>query len=141
MRMRNATHQYDMVVLTSEKSEAGKKILSLDRLAGLRIRVESKSRPTRQQQCFLCQEFEHVPVNREGGLCVLRRRTLVQGVSAAQGLRQGGEVPELQGRLPRFLEVAPQPHAAGDAKSKTGEGEEGEGRRSPFEHDVRECRG
>lgn len=61
VRMRkNKEEPYDMVAVATDRSEEGKKIFGVEKLANFRVRVESKRKPTKQQQCFRCQRFGHV---------------------------------------------------------------------------------
>lgn len=49
-----------MMAVTLEKLEEGKKIFEVNRLAGLRVHVESKRKPTSQAQCYRCHAFGNV---------------------------------------------------------------------------------
>lgn len=61
VRMRkNKLEPYDMVVVTTERSEEGKKIFEVEKLGNFKVRVESKRKPANQLQCFRCQRFGHV---------------------------------------------------------------------------------
>lgn len=61
VRMRkNKEEPYDMVAVESDRTEEGKKIFEVEKLGNFRVRVESKRKPTNQQQCFRCQRFGHV---------------------------------------------------------------------------------
>lgn len=56
---RDSANSYDIVAVTSERFEEGKKTIELEKLGCFRVRVEGKKKPT-AQKCYRCQEFGHV---------------------------------------------------------------------------------
>lgn len=57
---RDKANPYNMVAVTSERSEEGKRLFEINNVGGFRVKVESKRKPLVQAQCFRCQEFGHV---------------------------------------------------------------------------------
>lgn len=57
---KNRDNPFDMVAVTSEKSEAGLHIFEVDRLRGFKVSVESKRKPASPLHCDRWQQFGHV---------------------------------------------------------------------------------
>lgn len=56
---KNKTEDYDMVVITTDRTAEGKKVFNLDNIQGLRVSVEPKRKSARSTQCFRRQAFGH----------------------------------------------------------------------------------
>lgn len=56
---KNRTEDYDMVMITTDRTSEGKKVFELKNIQGLRVSVEPKRKSSRATQCFKCQEFGH----------------------------------------------------------------------------------
>ncbi|GJQ69154.1 hypothetical protein Trydic_g14669 [Trypoxylus dichotomus] len=59
-RMKRFKEELPLVMVNVEKGEEGKKIFDVRDVAGMRIRVEPKRKPTNTSQCFRCQLYGHV---------------------------------------------------------------------------------
>lgn len=60
-RMRkNKDTPYSMMLVTTERSDEGKKIFQLRQVQGLAVKPEPKKKSTSMSQCYRCQKFGHV---------------------------------------------------------------------------------
>lgn len=59
-RLRNKHKTFPLVLVNTERTEEGKKLLNCPDVLHAKISVEPKRRPTTQSQCYRCQRFGHV---------------------------------------------------------------------------------
>ncbi|GJQ79634.1 hypothetical protein Trydic_g16475 [Trypoxylus dichotomus] len=57
--MKKLKEELPMILVNVNKSVEGKKLFNVTHVAGMRITVESKRKPTTSTQCSRCQKYEH----------------------------------------------------------------------------------
>lgn len=60
-----------LVLVSTEKTDAGKKLFNGEDVVGMKIRTEPKRKPTSSSQCFRCQLF-NTAAQRTTGVCDVR---------------------------------------------------------------------
>lgn len=59
-RLKNKHKAYPLVLVNTDKNDAGKQIFNCTEVLHAKITTEPKKRPTRQNQCYRCQDYGHV---------------------------------------------------------------------------------